>query len=136
MTSAKSLRANVNSRRLRAGFTLMEVLIVLAILAITTTIAVQSLGPIANQSRIQATLTTLNEIRAAVLGNATSTDATQPVTGFVAEVRTTFDRPAEYTMPCHEFCGLGHSQMWATVRVVPPESFRPDADGRVACEKP
>jgi len=39
-------------------------------------------------------------------------------------------------MPCHEFCGLGHSQMWATVRVVPRESFRPDAEGRAACEKP
>jgi cytochrome c oxidase subunit II len=39
-------------------------------------------------------------------------------------------------MPCHEYCGLGHSQMWATVRVVPQASFQPDADGRVACEKP
>jgi cytochrome c oxidase subunit 2 len=36
-------------------------------------------------------------------------------------------------MPCHEFCGLGHSQMYARVRVVPQNEFRPDAQGRANC---
>ena len=40
----------------------------------------------------------------------------------------------ELLMPCHEYCGLGHSQMFAKVRVVPPEEFQPDAQGRVSCD--
>jgi cytochrome c oxidase subunit 2 len=37
-------------------------------------------------------------------------------------------------MPCHEYCGLGHSEMFAKLRVVSPEEFKPDAQGRVACD--
>ena len=48
---------------------------------------------------------------------------TMVVPGFVAEVRTTFNKPGDYTMPCHEFCGVGHQGMWAHVRVVPKEQF-------------
>ena len=33
-----------------------------------------------------------------------------------------FTRTGDLLMPCHEFCGLGHSQMWATVRVVEPNA--------------
>lgn len=40
------------------------------------------------------------------------------VPGFVAEVRTRFDRPGEHVMPCHEYCSVGHEDMWARVRVV------------------
>jgi len=48
---------------------------------------------------------------------------TMVVPGFVAEVRTRFDAPGEYAMPCHEFCGLGHQAMWAHVSVEPKERF-------------
>jgi len=48
---------------------------------------------------------------------------TMVVPGFVAEVRTTFKRPGDYAMPCHEFCGVGHQGMWAHVSVVPKEQF-------------
>jgi cytochrome c oxidase subunit II len=48
---------------------------------------------------------------------------TMIVPGFVAEVRTRFANEGEYTMPCHEFCGLGHHAMWAHVRVVSTERF-------------
>jgi cytochrome c oxidase subunit 2 len=48
---------------------------------------------------------------------------TMVVPGFVAEVRTRFAAPAEYAMPCHEFCGFGHHAMWAHVSVVPKERF-------------
>jgi cytochrome c oxidase subunit II len=40
------------------------------------------------------------------------------VPGFVAEVRTRFDKPGEHAMPCHEYCSLGHEGMWARVKVV------------------
>ena len=58
---------------------------------------------------------------------------TMVVPGYIAQVHTRFTRTGDLLMPCHEFCGLGHSQMMATVRVVPPQAFRPGADGRIAC---
>ena len=48
---------------------------------------------------------------------------TMVMPGFVAEVRTRFDRVAEYAMPCHEFCGLGHHAMWTHVSVIDKNSF-------------
>lgn len=58
---------------------------------------------------------------------------TMIVPGYVAQVHTRFTRTGDLLMPCHEYCGLGHSQMVATVRVVPPAQFRPGPDGRMAC---
>jgi cytochrome c oxidase subunit 2 len=59
---------------------------------------------------------------------------TMVVPGYVSQVHTVFRTTGDLLMPCHEFCGLGHSQMTATVRVVPPEQFHPGPDGRIACE--
>lgn len=59
---------------------------------------------------------------------------TMVLPGYVAEVRTTFPRAGEHLMPCHEFCGLGHSEMWSRVRVVEPDAWQPDENGRVSCE--
>src|SRR6476661_9111496 len=58
---------------------------------------------------------------------------TMVVPGFVAQVHTEFTRTGDLLMPCHEYCGLGHSEMWATVQVVPESDFKPDRDGRVSC---
>jgi cytochrome c oxidase subunit II len=58
---------------------------------------------------------------------------TMVVPGYVSRIHTTFAQTGEMLMPCHEFCGLGHSQMIARVRVVPARDFVPDANGRVAC---
>ena len=58
---------------------------------------------------------------------------TMVVPGYVSQVHTVFRTTGDLLMPCHEFCGLGHSQMWARVRVVPPDQFRPDAQGRASC---
>jgi cytochrome c oxidase subunit II len=58
---------------------------------------------------------------------------TMVVPGYVSQVHTTFTRTGDLLMPCHEFCGMGHSQMWATIRVVESDAFQPDAQGRVAC---
>ncbi len=58
---------------------------------------------------------------------------TMVVPGYVSQVRTVFRQPGELLMPCHEFCGLGHGQMQARVRVVAPRDFKPGPDGRVAC---
>ena len=58
---------------------------------------------------------------------------TMVVPGYVAQVHTVFKKTGDLLMPCHEFCGLGHSEMVGTVRVVPKERFRPGPDGRMAC---
>ena len=58
---------------------------------------------------------------------------TMVLPGWVSQVHTVFRKTGDLLMPCHEFCGLGHSQMMATVRVVSPEQFHPGPDGRIAC---
>jgi hypothetical protein len=58
---------------------------------------------------------------------------TMIVPGYVAQVHTVFRKTGDLLAPCHEFCGLGHSQMLGRVRVVPRDQFRPGPDGRVAC---
>jgi len=60
---------------------------------------------------------------------------TMVVPGYVSQVHTVFRTTGDLLMPCHEFCGLGHSEMTAVVRVVPPEDFHPGPDGRVACAR-
>ena len=48
---------------------------------------------------------------------------TMVVPGFIAEVRTRFDKPRDHLMPCHEYCSVGHEGMWAHVRVVDRQEF-------------
>jgi len=58
---------------------------------------------------------------------------TMVVPGYVSQVHTEFTRTGDMLMPCQEYCGFGHSQMVAKVRVVPAEQFRPGPDGKVTC---
>jgi cytochrome c oxidase subunit 2 len=60
---------------------------------------------------------------------------TMVVPGFVSQVHTEFNSTGDLLMPCHEYCGLGHSEMWATVQVLPANEFKPDREGRVSCAK-
>lgn len=51
------------------------------------------------------------------------------VPGYITNVRTRFDTPGNYGMPCDEFCGYGHHAMAARITVVPKDQFkklRPD----------
>jgi cytochrome c oxidase subunit 2 len=50
-----------------------------------------------------------------------------------ANRKVTFTSTGDLLMPCHEYCGLGHSEMWATVQVLPEDRFKPGPDGRVSC---
>jgi cytochrome c oxidase subunit 2 len=58
---------------------------------------------------------------------------TMVIPGHVSQVHTVFKKQGDLLMPCHEYCGFGHSQMIATVRVVAPDQFKPDAQGRMSC---
>jgi cytochrome c oxidase subunit II len=59
---------------------------------------------------------------------------TMVVPGYVSEVRTVFKKAGDHLMPCHEYCGLGHSEMWGIVRVIPQDEWRVDENGRASCE--
>ncbi len=61
---------------------------------------------------------------------------TMVVPGYVSEVRTVFNKAGDHLMPCHEYCGLGHSEMWSIVRVIPQNEWRADKNGRASCEIP
>jgi len=56
------------------------------------------------------------------------------VPGYVAEVRTVFKDAGDHLMPCHEYCGFGHSEMWSLVRVVAQSKWHNDENGRASCE--
>jgi cytochrome c oxidase subunit 2 len=58
---------------------------------------------------------------------------TMIIPGYVSQVHTEFTRTGDLLMPCHEYCGLGHSEMWATVQVLSEDQFKPSPDGRVSC---
>jgi len=58
---------------------------------------------------------------------------TMVLPGFVAQVHTEFTRSGDLLMPCHEYCGFGHSEMWATVQVMPQNAFQPKRNGRISC---
>lgn len=71
-------------QKLRTAFTLAEMLVVLVILALLAFVAVESLRPLANQARFDATRTTLENLRRAIIGDPNSGDASG-VRGFVAD---------------------------------------------------
>jgi cytochrome c oxidase subunit II len=58
---------------------------------------------------------------------------TMVVPGYVSQVHTVFTKTGDLLMPCHEYCGLGHSQMLARVHVVPQTEFYPDVNGKASC---
>jgi cytochrome c oxidase subunit 2 len=60
---------------------------------------------------------------------------TMLIPGFVATFTTTFPRPGDHLMPCHEYCGTGHEAMWARVQVLPAADFLAKARGgeRLSC---
>ena len=72
----------------RSGFTLIEMLVVLAILAAVTTLAIRSAGNLQSQARYQQTTREMEDISAAIIGTAHSRepDGTAQVTGFVADM--------------------------------------------------
>lgn len=45
------------------------------------------------------------------------------IPGYVSTFVMTLDGVGERSMPCHEFCGVGHAAMWARVKVIPLAEF-------------
>jgi cytochrome c oxidase subunit 2 len=77
--------------------------------------------------------TSTDAIHGFVVG--TTNANTMLIPGFVATFTTSFPRPGEQLMPCHEYCGTGHEAMWARVQVLPAQEFLARARGgeRLSC---
>ena len=60
---------------------------------------------------------------------------TMLIPGFIATFTTTFRKPGEQLMPCHEYCGTGHEAMWAKVQVLAPAEFleKAKSNERLSC---
>ncbi len=78
----------IRSAPRRAGLTLLELTVVLAILVTLTAVVVQSTDQLIDPSRREASVRLLSELDAAVLGaaGAREPDGTPLVTGFVADI--------------------------------------------------
>ena len=77
--------------------------------------------------------TATDAIHGFVIGRTNANTMLAP--GFVATFTTTFPKPGEQLMPCHEYCGAGHEAMWGRVQVMAPEEFLAKARGgeRLSC---
>lgn len=74
-------------RPYRLGLTLLELIVVLSILAVLASVAVQSLDPIANQSRYESSQQLLDGIRSAIVKvpNANVATRSSLISGYVAD---------------------------------------------------
>ncbi len=74
--------------REKSGFTLLELVVVLAILAVVTTLALRSLDQVQDGSRDEANRTGFQSLRDAVLGSPEdrSADGSPTISGFVADM--------------------------------------------------
>lgn len=74
--------------RAAAGFTLLELLVVLVILATVTTLAMRSVDGVVDQQKYEMSQRGLEEIEAAVLGSPDdrAADGSRTINGFVADI--------------------------------------------------
>ena len=85
--STNNSHCNQNRISDRSAMTLLELVVVMGILALLAGVAVQSLDPIANQSRYEATQLTLNHLRAAIIGdsNTHNVNGQKIISGILAD---------------------------------------------------
>lgn len=72
----------------KSGFTLLELVVVLAILAVVTTLALRSLDHVQDQKRDEANRQAFEELRGAILGSPDdrAADGSRTISGFVADM--------------------------------------------------
>ena len=97
------MRMTKTSRR---GFTLVELLIVLLILAIMTTVAIQATSGLVDQARYETTQRNLQNIQDAIIGptNQRASDGSLLITGFAADMGAC---PNWLTRPAIPFVNFG-----------------------------
>ena len=86
-------RSSLGRSSLPQGLTLVELVVVLAILAVLAGVAVRSLEPIADQARYEATQKTLESVKNAIVDDRQQASGTRQISGFVSDI----GRLPEYT---------------------------------------
>lgn len=83
-----SLQPTVFRLRHKRGFTLLELVVVIAILAVLSTVALRSMTGVASQARFEATQRTLDQVHEAILGAPCDRqpDGTLIISGFIADM--------------------------------------------------
>ena len=85
----------------RSALTLLELVVVLGILAVLSTVAVRSLEPIADQARYELTQTVLTNVREAIVGEASAARTTNVCASYIgatgalpADIDDLFSKPS------------------------------------------
>ncbi|MBN8625221.1 MAG: prepilin-type N-terminal cleavage/methylation domain-containing protein [Planctomycetes bacterium] len=102
----------------RRGFTLLEMLVVLTIMAVLTTVAAQSLEPVAQKSRAEATQRTLENLRSSLL-TVTRSPTSTLVSGFLADMRRL---PSSWSELFSVPQTLAPGEQWRGPYMLPPSS--------------
>lgn len=112
----------------RTGFTLLELSIVLAVLAIVTTLAITAMESTIDQARFDVTQRTLEDIDAAILGSQTGSarNDSQSVACFIADV----GRPV-LTVGSDSASGLQLAELWSNPRNLRPYSKAMTSDSNI-----
>jgi prepilin-type N-terminal cleavage/methylation domain-containing protein len=123
----------MNPMRTRPGLTLLELVVVLVILAILTTVAIEGTSGVIDQGRYDATQRTLQNVQNAIIGptGQHEPDGTPLVTGFVADIGRLPLATADATG------ALTLDELWSNPNGVAAFSFQPaaapDTDVLVPC---
>lgn len=95
-----------NIRRLEGGFTLLELIVVIALLGLVSSLATDFMVSETNQQRYETTQQRMEKIRYAIIGDVSRTLNGQPVfSGFVADMGATPTFLTQLTQK--EFCSDG-----------------------------
>lgn len=107
----------------QGALTLLELLLVLSILAILTTIVTRTISGVADQSRYESTQRTLTQMRLAVLGDShdRQPDGQRLVTGFIADL----GRPPQLSLVTNtEGTFIAVSELWQRPTSMLPYALR------------
>jgi prepilin-type N-terminal cleavage/methylation domain-containing protein len=120
----------MNTKASTGGFTLLEMVVVLAILAVVTALATREIGYVQDQQRFETSQRSLEAIRGAILGSPDdrAPDGTRTVSGFVADMgRLPLSLPELWVNPAPSF-GAFDLRPATAANMAPGQTAEADAE--------
>jgi prepilin-type N-terminal cleavage/methylation domain-containing protein len=100
-----------NTRRLETGFTLLELIVVIALLGLVSSLATDFMVSETNQQRYETTQQRMEKIRYAIIGDISRTLNGQPVfSGFIADEGEVPSNLTQLTLSGHCVSGTGSNE--------------------------